>query len=70
MGFLGSEFITQIYADWPIERRVDGYLTHRGLMDVVEDGFAYREPVQRVMVINRSALHERVFGASATSGGP
>ena len=32
--FLGSEFAEPVYADWPIERRLDAYLRHNRLIDV------------------------------------
>ena len=39
--FLGSEFTAQSYANWPIDRRVDAYLLHHGLVEFVNDGAAY-----------------------------
>lgn len=48
-GFLRSEFTRQIYAVWPIERRIDAYLLHRGLTDTVHDGLAYDVLTERVM---------------------
>ena len=39
--FLGSEFTAQSYANWPIDRRVDAYLLHPGLVEFVNDGAAY-----------------------------
>ena len=38
--FLGSEFTAQSYANWPIDRRVDAYLLHHGLVEFVNDGAA------------------------------
>ena len=47
--FLGSEFTGQTYADWPIDRRVDAYLWHHGLIEIVNDGGAYNALLDRVM---------------------
>lgn len=47
--FLGSEFTGRIYANWSIEQRVDSYLAHQGLMDVVNDTAAYNALLERVM---------------------
>lgn len=54
--FLGSEFAEPIYADWPIERRLDAYLRHNHLADVDHDGSACDELLQRVMA-NLSRTH-------------
>jgi len=48
-GFLRSEFTGQVYADWPIDRRVDAYLLHHGLIDIVNDGSAYDALLNHVM---------------------
>jgi hypothetical protein len=47
--FLGSEYTEPTYSNWTIEQRVDAYLAHHGLMDVVNDGAAYDALLERVM---------------------
>jgi uncharacterized protein YqjF (DUF2071 family) len=47
--FLSSEFTGPIYLDWPIDRRVEAYLLHHGMMDIVNDGTAYAALLDRIM---------------------
>ncbi len=47
--FLGSEFTGKIYADWPIDRRVDAFLRRHELIDIVNNGGAYNALLERVM---------------------
>ncbi|WP_018601079.1 hypothetical protein [Mycobacterium sp. 155] len=48
-GFLRSEFTQRMYASWPIDRRIDAYLHHHGLQDIINDGSAYDRLTERVM---------------------
>jgi hypothetical protein len=59
--FLASEFTGQIYANWAIEKRVDAYLAHHGLMDLVNDGAAYDTLVERVMANVGPALRRGIL---------
>lgn len=47
--FLGSKFTGRTYADWPIDRRVDAYLLHHGLVNVMNDGTVYDALLDSVM---------------------
>ena len=61
--FLGSEFTKQIYANWPIDRRVDAYLRRQGLIDIVNDGGAYDALLERVMANIGRALRDGLLSA-------
>ncbi|MEE6179743.1 hypothetical protein [Mycobacterium sp. 050134] len=47
--FLHSAYATDTYADWTLDRRVEGFLRHRGLVRLAEDGDAYELILNRVM---------------------
>lgn len=59
--FLRSEFTEQNYAIWSIDRRVDAYLYHHGLDDLIYDGAAYEALLQRVMANIPGALRRGVL---------
>jgi len=48
--FLNSAYAdNNTYADWPLDRRLDGFLRRRGLVRLVDDGDAYDLVLNRVM---------------------
>ena len=47
--FLNSEFTANAYSTRPIDRRVDAYLRHRALDNLINDGAAYDALIQRIM---------------------
>jgi hypothetical protein len=54
--FLGSVYSSEQYAGWPIDRRLDSYLRHRGLSNVADDGMISAMLLDRVLVYIASAL--------------
>lgn len=59
--FLRSEFARESYADWPIDRRLDGFLRRHGYRELRDDGSAYNALLDRVMVNIVPALRDGVL---------
>jgi hypothetical protein len=47
--FLDSAYADDTYADWPLDRRIEGFLRRRGLVRFAEDGDAQDLILNRVM---------------------
>lgn len=47
--FFTSSYADDIYADWSLDRRLDGFLRREGLDRIVENGDAYDLVLDRVM---------------------
>jgi len=47
--FMDSAYADDTYADWPLDRRLDGFLRQRGLSRIAQDGDAYGLVLSRVM---------------------
>lgn len=47
--FLNSDYSTDHYANWPLDRRFDGFLRHRGLDRVTDNGDVCSILVERAM---------------------
>jgi hypothetical protein len=59
--FLGSKFTGRAYAQWSIDRRVDAYLLHHGLINVMNDGTVYDALLDSVMANIGPALRKGVL---------
>jgi hypothetical protein len=57
LGFLGSPYASNRFAEWPIDRRLHAYLEHRGLSSVADDGTICAALLDRVMANIASALN-------------
>jgi hypothetical protein len=64
--FLRSEFTGQDYANWPIDRRIDTYLLHHGLNDIINDGSTYNALLDHVMARIGPALRNGVLAQQRT----
>ena len=47
--FLHSDYAGAMYAQWPLDRRLEGFLHYRGLTRVADDGDLYNMVLDRVM---------------------
>jgi hypothetical protein len=64
--FLMSEFAGDDYVNWPIERRLDAYLRHHELLDVLNDGAAYHSLLDCVMANIGPANRRGILGLGAS----
>lgn len=60
-GFLCSEYAEHQHWDAPLDRRLDTYLRHCGLDDILNDGSAYSAVLDRVMANFRRARRSGVL---------
>ncbi|MGO9511526.1 MAG: hypothetical protein ACLPXZ_30890 [Mycobacterium sp.] len=63
--FLNSAYADDTYADWSLDRRLDGYLRRSGLVRVAEDGDAYDLVLERVMAYISAASRPASAGSLA-----
>ena len=47
--FLDSDYAAAEYINWPLERRLEGFLRHRGMARVADDGDTCQILLDRVM---------------------
>ena len=47
--FLHSDYAGAMYVQWPLDRRLEGFLHYRGLTRVADDGDLYNMVLDRVM---------------------
>jgi hypothetical protein len=64
--FLRSEFASQIYADWPLDRRIEAYLLHHEAAELLRNGSSYSVLMERVMANIGPALRNGVLPTSAS----
>jgi hypothetical protein len=47
--FLNSEYAGARYVDWPLDRRLEGFLRYCGLARIADDGDLYNQVLDHVM---------------------
>ncbi len=65
--FLRSEFASQIYCDWPLDRRIEAYLRHHEASTLLTDGHSYNLLLERVMANIGVAARRGVHPAPGSS---
>ena len=53
--FLNSDYVDDIHANWPLERRLEGFLRNRGLARLADDGDVCTIILDRVMTYRGQA---------------
>lgn len=68
--FLRSEFASPIYADWPIDRRIEAYLMHHEPSEILRDGSTYNLLLEHVMANIGPAVRDGVLPTPGSSDLP
>lgn len=64
--FLRSEFTEAAYRSWPIDRRLDAFLVHRGLTAIADDGGVCDALLERVLSNLGPALRQGLISSGHT----
>jgi hypothetical protein len=67
--FLGSEFASRIYTQWPIERRLEAFLRRQGLSHLADAGEYFNDLMDRVMVNFARARQDGLVSRTAHADG-
>lgn len=69
-GFLSSTYAGSNFTEWPIDRRLDAYLRHKGLRRVADDGTVCAALLERVMANISTAFDSGTLRPNARPRSP
>ena len=68
--FLNSDYVDDEYANWPLDRRLDGFLRNRGLGRLADNGDICNIILDRVMTYNSVVPRPHGQGSASATSSP